>query len=91
MLQIRISSPTPAAAFILIDLLGERGVTASPRADGTSEIAMTLDGSGQRTLPIVLSAARNWLDTCGLSGTRVQVGVQTYSLAAGSPSATEAM
>lgn len=29
MSQIRISSPTSAAAFVLTDLLGERGVTAS--------------------------------------------------------------
>ncbi len=88
MLQIRISSPTAAAAFVLVDLLGERGVTASPRPDGTCEVSMNLDGSGPESLAIVLSTARDWLDTCGLSGTRVQVGAQTYSLAAESPAAT---
>ena len=48
MSQIRISSPTAAAAFVLRDLLGERGVTASPLADGTWEVVMNLDGSGAR-------------------------------------------
>ena len=90
MAHIRISSPSAAAAFVLTDLLGERGVTASPQADGTWEVAMTLDGSGPETVPVVLSAAREWLDTCGLSGTRIQVGAQTHSLAAESPAGAEA-
>ena len=90
MLYVRISSPTAAAAFVLVDLLGERGVTARPEADGTWEVAMALDGSGQETLSIVLSAARDWLHTCGLSETRVRVGAQTHSLAAESPAATAA-
>ena len=81
MSQIRISSPTAAAAFVLVELLGERGVTASPQADGTWEVAMNLDGSGPETLSIVLSAARDWLRTCALPGTRVSVGAQTHKLA----------
>ncbi len=48
MSQIRISSPTAAAAFVLRDRLGERGVTASPLADGTWEVVLNLDGSGTR-------------------------------------------
>jgi len=77
MSQIRISSPTAAAAFVLVELLGERGVTASPLADGTWEVAMNLDGSGPEKLSIVLSAARDWLRTCALPGTRVSVGART--------------
>jgi hypothetical protein len=87
MSQIRIASPTAAAAFVLTDLLGERGVRVSPQADGTWEVVMTLDGSGPETLSIVLSAARDWLRTCALPGTRVSVGTQTHSLAAESPPA----
>ena len=73
------------------DLLGERGVTASPLADGTWEVVMNLDGSGPETLSIVLSAARDWLRTCALPGTRVSVGAQTHSLAAESPAAAAAV
>ena len=91
MSQIRISSPTAAAAFVLTDLLGERGVTASPLADGTWEVAMTLNGSGPETLSIVLSAARDWLRTCALPGTRVSVGAQTHSLANKGPAAAAAV
>ena len=87
MSQIRITSPTAAAAFVLTDLLGERGVTASPQADGTWEVVMTLNGSGPETLSIVLAAARDWLRTCELPGTQVSVGAQTHSLAAESPAA----
>ena len=90
MSQIRISSPTAAAAFVLVELLGERGVTASPQADGTWEVAMNLDGSGPETLSIVLSAARDWLRTCALPGTRISVGAQTHSLANESPAAGRA-
>ena len=85
MSQVRISSPTAAAAFVLTDLLGERGVTLSPQADGSWEVVMTLDGSGPETLPIVLSAARDWLRTCGLPSAQVSVGAQTHSLAAETP------
>jgi hypothetical protein len=87
MSQIRITSPTAAAAFVLTDLLGERGVTASPQADGTWEVVMTLDGSGPETLSIVLSTARDWLRTCALPGTQVSVGAHTHSLAAEKPAA----
>ena len=82
MSEIRISSPTAAAAFVLTDLLGERGVTATPQADGTWDVLVTLDGSGPETLSIVLSAARDWLRTCALPGTQVSVGARTHSLAA---------
>jgi hypothetical protein len=87
MSEIRISSPTAAAAFALTDLLGERGVRAAPLADGTWEVVMTLDGSGPETLSIVLSAARDWLCACALPGTLIKVGAQTHSLAAESPAA----
>ena len=86
-MQIRISSPTAAAAFVLTDLLGERGVTASPLADGTWEVVTTLNGRGQETLSIVLSAARDWLRTCALPSTQVTIGAQTHSIAAESPAA----
>jgi hypothetical protein len=86
-LTIRISSPSAAAAFVLVDLLGERGVTASPLADGTWEVVLNLDGSGPETLSIVLSAARDWLRTCALPSTQVKVGAHTHSLAAESPAA----
>ena len=89
MSQIRISSPTAAATFVLVELLGERGVTAE--AEGTWEVAMNLDGSGPETLSIVLSAARDWLRTCALSGTRVSVGAQTHSLANETPAAAAAL
>ena len=91
MSQICISSPTAAAAFVLIELLGERGVTARPSADGTWEVVTNLDGSGPETLSIVLSAAREWLRTCALPGTRVSVGAQTHSLAAETPAAAAAL
>ena len=87
MSQIRISSPTAAAAVVLADLLSKRGVTASPGADGTWEVVMNLDGSGPETLSIVLSAARDWLRICALSGTEVSIGAETHSLAAESPEA----
>ena len=91
MSQIRISSPTAAAAFVLVELLGERGVTTSSVADGTWEVVMNLDGSGPETLPIVLSAARDWLRTCALPGTRVSIGAQTHSLAAETPAPAAAL
>ena len=37
MSQIRISSPTAAATFVLVELLGERGVTARPKERGRSQ------------------------------------------------------
>jgi hypothetical protein len=52
---------------------------------------MSLDGSGPETLSIVVSAARDWLRTCALPGTRVSVGAQTYSLAAESPEVAAAL
>jgi hypothetical protein len=90
MSQIRISSPTAAAAFVLVELLGEQGGTVSPKGDGSWEIAVTLGRSGgPKTLPIVLSIAREWLDTCGLPGTRVSVGAQVHSLTADTPAAAD--
>ncbi len=38
-------------------LLGQRGVTAGPVADGTWEVVTALDGSGPDAVSIVLSAA----------------------------------
>lgn len=52
---------------------------------------MNLDGSEPDTLSIVLSAARDWLHTCALPGTRVSVGAQTHSLANQSPAAAAAL
>ena len=89
MSQIRISSPTAAAAFVLVDLLGERGITARAQADGTWEVAMAL-GSRPEALPVVLSAARDWLLVCGLPGTRIKVGAETHSLVADDPAAIAA-
>jgi hypothetical protein len=82
MSQVRISSPTAAAAFFLVELLGERGVTARSLADGTWEVALSLNGSGPENLPSVLSTTRGWLRSCGLPGTQVTVGAETHSLAA---------
>jgi len=92
MSQVLISSPTAAAAFVLVELLGAQGATASQKADGTWEVAITLGRSGgPKTLPIVLSVAREWLDTCRLPGTRVSVGAHTHSLTADSPAAAAAV
>jgi hypothetical protein len=78
--QVRISSPTAAAAFILIDLLGDSDVTASRQADGTWEVVVALRRTGPTTLPFVLSAARDWLSICALPGTRISVGDRTHTL-----------
>ncbi len=92
MSQVRISSPTAAAAFVLVDLLGSQGATANQKADGSWEVAMTLGRStGPKTLPTVLSIAREWLDTCGLPGTRISVGAYTHTLTAESPAAPAAV
>jgi hypothetical protein len=91
MSQIRFSSPTATAAFVLVELLGEQGATVSPKGDKTWEVEVTLGRSaGPKTLPIVLSIAREWLDTCGLPGTRVSVGAQTHLLTADTPAAAAA-
>jgi hypothetical protein len=91
MSQIRISSPTAAAAFVLVELLGDQGATASPKGDGTWEVAVSMRRSSRpNTLHIVLSIAREWLDTCGLPGTRVSVGARIRPLTAHNPAAVAA-
>lgn len=91
MSEVRISSPTAAAAFVLVELLGERGVAARPLSDGTWEIVTNLNGTEPRSLSSVLSTVREWLRTCALPGTRVCVGAQTHSLTAETPAAPSAV
>lgn len=85
MSRVRISSPTAAAAFVLLDLLSEHGATASSHADGSWEVEIAVKGTGPANLAFVLSAARDWLDSCGLSVTHVTVGGETHLLQARSP------
>jgi hypothetical protein len=90
MSHVRISSPT-AAAFVLVELLGERGGAARPLADGTWEVVTSLNGSGPESLSSVLSTARAWLRTCALQGTRVSIGAETHALTAEPPAVPSAM
>ena len=89
MSHVRISSPTAAAAFVLVELLG--GGDARPLADGTWEVVTSLNGSGPESLSSVLSTARAWLRTCALQGTRVSIGTDTHALTAEPPAVPSAM
>jgi hypothetical protein len=78
--HIRITSPTSAAAFALVDLLAEYGATAGPIRSGGWEIVVPLDEAERGQVPGALAATREWLDFCGFSSTSVTLDGHTHLL-----------
>lgn len=77
-----ITSPSAAAAFVLVELLSEHGATAGPDRSGGWEIVVSLDGKGRGTVPACLAGAQEWLDTCGLPSTTIRLDGHTHLLKA---------
>jgi hypothetical protein len=81
MAPLIISSPTAAAAYMLVDLLHEHcKAEASPHIDSTWEIRVELSNAPRDVLPASLSTAREWLDQCGLRSASVSLNGHTYLL-----------
>ena len=81
MATLTFTSPTAAAAFVLVDLLAEhcRAETAR-RVDGSWEIRVALEKAQRSSVPASLAAAAEWLDQCGLSATTVTLDGDTHLL-----------
>ncbi|HUQ22414.1 MAG TPA: hypothetical protein VM049_05305 [Gaiellaceae bacterium] len=88
---IRISAPTAAAAFALVELLPGQQATATSDHDGRWEVVVPLRGSGRTLVPSTLSAIREWLEACGLSSTSVRLDGQPHLLKAEGPGMKGAM
>lgn len=81
MAPLIISSPTAAAAYMLVDLLHEHGkAEASPQIDSTWEVRVELTNAPHGVLPASLATAREWLDQCGLPSAFVSLDGHTYLL-----------
>jgi len=78
--SLRIASPSAAAAFILVDMLAEQHATASPQPGQGWEVVVPLAGRGNGVVPFCLAATREWLDTCGLRSTSIQLDGHTHLL-----------
>lgn len=83
MATLTFTSPTAAAAFVLVDLLAEHcHADTTRRLDGSWEVQVALDNARRSTVPASLAAAAEWLDLCGLSQTSVTLDGDTYLLPA---------
>jgi hypothetical protein len=83
--SLRISSPSAAAAFVLVDLLEEHCTcTAAPGTEGTWEITVPLARCGHATLPQILAAAQAWLSLCDLPPAEVTIDGHSHLLSADS-------
>lgn len=81
MSSLRIDAPSAAAAFVLVDLLGERcKATSTGRPDGSWEISVPLNGGARATVSNALSAATEWLAQCGLESAAVTIDGRTRVL-----------
>ena len=81
MTTLAFTSPTAAAAFILVDLLAEHcRADTTRRPDGSWEVHVALDKAPRSTVPATLATAAEWLDECGLSATTVTLNGDTYLL-----------
>jgi hypothetical protein len=81
MAPVVISSPTAAAAFVLVDLLNDHcDAVATPQADRTWEIRIELGHASRNVLPLTLSSAREWLDQCRLPSASVALDGETHLL-----------
>jgi hypothetical protein len=78
---ITFAAPTAHAAYVLVDLLGEEcDVTATALGDSTWEVRVELDGAPRDTVPLSLSAARQWLAECELPAASVSLDGHTHLL-----------
>ena len=81
MAPLIISSPTAAAAYVLVDLLNEHcRAVASPQLDSTWEVRVELGNAPRNVLPLSLAAAREWVDRCGLASASVTLDGHTHLL-----------
>src|SRR5687768_6401305 len=80
MAHIRITSPTAAAAYVLVGLLAEYGATAGETRAGGWEVVIPLDAPHDGQVPTTLSVTREWLDLCGLGSTSVTLDGHTHLL-----------
>jgi hypothetical protein len=80
MAPLRISSPSAAAALLLVDLLSDNDATATQHADGHWEITVPLAGANRAVVPQTLAVARAWLDQCGIYSASVTFDGHTHLL-----------
>ena len=81
MAPLIISSPTAAAAYMLVDLLNEHcRAVAAPQFDSTWEVRVELGNAPRNVLPLSLAAAREWVDRCGLASASVTLDGRTHLL-----------
>jgi hypothetical protein len=80
MASMRIFSPSAAAALVLADRLFKHGATAMHEEGGNWQILVPLDGASGATVSQALSAARDWLDECGLDAASVTLDGRTHLL-----------
>jgi hypothetical protein len=77
---LNITSPSSAAALLLVDLLAEHGATATQHPDGHWEISVPLTGANRAVVPQTIAAARAWLDECGIHSTPITLDGHTHLL-----------
>ena len=79
MASLRISSPSSAAALLLVDLLSDHGATATQDPGGDWQITVPLDGA-RGVVPQTVAVARQWLDQCGLHSVPIMLDGHTHLL-----------
>jgi hypothetical protein len=88
MSSLRISSPSAAAAFVLVDLLETHcGATrAEPHRDGSWQITLDLNGGSRSSVAQALSVAQEWLAQCGLPAASITIDEELHLLCDGGSS-----
>jgi hypothetical protein len=80
MASLRVSSPSAAAAFVLVELLASHGATANCDGDGEWQVDVPLDGAASGLVPTALAATREWLELCDLPAAAVRLDGHTHVL-----------
>lgn len=80
MAPLRITAPSAAAAFVLVEKLDEYGATAGAEPGGVWVIELPLLGAPRETIPRALAAARDWLDECSIPSAAVSFDGHTHLL-----------
>ena len=80
MASLRISSPSSAAALLLVDLLSDHGAAATQDPSGDWQITVPLDGAARGVVPQTLAVAREWRAECGLHSVPIMIDGHTHLL-----------
>jgi hypothetical protein len=84
MASLRITCTSAAAVAALIELLGERGLTARPTGRRW-QVEVDLDDGSLATAPLTLAAARDWLHQTGLPSAAISLDGQEHVLYSDEP------